>query len=334
MLEHGVEDGKELAHASYQGHLLRLTQGQKAMVEGLKNRIMAHAHQSGHVKGGPNMRTTTTDRTLAPMGATVTVERGHTNKLSHLLAAQGAQFRQVGDEGEGQGIADARDASEQVLLLLPEGARAEEFFQISLHKSNLLREPVDMTLDVLAHPFGSPAHTILLHGAHLDELTASRYQGREGLRVFIREGTGFQGYPLGKEGQDVGVNSIGLGELSCSLGEVPDLPWIYHPDNEAGLGQGSHQKGLKASCRFHQDELGSNGEKPVYKEREAGFIMRGLPALPGGQHSDVQGVLGDVDTHEGWNRHDLYPRPILAVYAGFRPYQPFGLARSQAGRPC
>jgi ribosomal protein S6--L-glutamate ligase len=49
--------------------------------------------------------------------------KSHTDlalSLAGVLAAQGAQFRQVGDEGEGQGIADARDASEQVLLLLPE----------------------------------------------------------------------------------------------------------------------------------------------------------------------------------------------------------------------
>src|SRR3990172_1861605 len=67
-------------------------------------------------------------------------EGGQADEGRDLPTAQGAQFRQARQEGEGRGWSDTGDALEQVLLLPPQGACAKARGQVGVQLLQLLLE--------------------------------------------------------------------------------------------------------------------------------------------------------------------------------------------------
>ena len=102
MLKHGVEDEKELVHASHQSHLFGLARCAQTGVKGLDDRVIASSHQSGHVKGRSHGGPSTPNGAFTSEGATIAVERSDPYQSSDLLAVQGAQLRELCQEGKGQ----------------------------------------------------------------------------------------------------------------------------------------------------------------------------------------------------------------------------------------
>ena len=95
MLEHGVEEDEQLAHASCEGHLLRLTRGQQPLVEVPDDRVVAAGHQRTHVESGADPGASSPYGTFAPQRAAVPVEGSHSHEGSGLSSIQGAQLWQV-----------------------------------------------------------------------------------------------------------------------------------------------------------------------------------------------------------------------------------------------
>ena len=96
MLDHGVEDGQQLAHASYEGYLLGLASGQQPLIKGSNEGIVAAGYQRPHVEGRSHLGASTPDSALAPQRAAVPIEGSHSHQGGDLPAVQGAQLRQVG----------------------------------------------------------------------------------------------------------------------------------------------------------------------------------------------------------------------------------------------
>ena len=57
-----------------------------------------------------------------------------------------------------------------------------------------------------------------------------------------------------KESQDMGVNTIGLGELSQSTGEVTHLTRVDDGDAMSGIDQFSDEPSFVTSGSFHNDQ--------------------------------------------------------------------------------
>ena len=66
MLDHGVEDDEQLAHAGCEGQLLRLTCGQQTVVEVPDNGVGAAGYQCPHVQDGSDPSASTPDAAFAP----------------------------------------------------------------------------------------------------------------------------------------------------------------------------------------------------------------------------------------------------------------------------
>ena len=147
MLDHGIEDGEQLVHAGGEGHLLGFACLAEAPVEDPNYRVAA----SGHVEGCSHGGSSTPHRALAPQGPAVPVKWGHPGQSRDLFASQGAQFRQVGQEGQRQDRTNPRDASEQVLLLSPEGAILDGVPKLLVQLSQLPFQPKDVGLEPLAY---------------------------------------------------------------------------------------------------------------------------------------------------------------------------------------
>src|SRR5512137_2339687 len=65
MFEHGVQDGKQLTHASGKGYFLGLAGGTQAMVEGTDDGVVASSYQGSHVESRPYRVSPTPNRALA-----------------------------------------------------------------------------------------------------------------------------------------------------------------------------------------------------------------------------------------------------------------------------
>jgi hypothetical protein len=122
MFDHRVQDDQELAHAGRQGHFPGLARPTKAVVKGLDYRVIPAGRQSRHIEGSADPSPSAPDHPLAPEAATVSIERGHPYQRGNLMAVQGAQFGELGQEGDGYYWANPRDTTQQVVFLTPQGA--------------------------------------------------------------------------------------------------------------------------------------------------------------------------------------------------------------------
>jgi len=74
MLEHSVEDEKQLAHAGHQCHLLGFAGRQQSLIEFPHHWVAACGDKSTHVQCRSDVGSPTPDTTTATEGARVTVE--------------------------------------------------------------------------------------------------------------------------------------------------------------------------------------------------------------------------------------------------------------------
>ena len=79
MLEHGVEDNEQLAHARCEGQLLGLAGGQQTPVEVPDDWVVLASHQRPHVQDGAEPGASAPDGPFASQRAAVSVEGGHTH---------------------------------------------------------------------------------------------------------------------------------------------------------------------------------------------------------------------------------------------------------------
>ena len=118
VLDHRIQDDQQLAHAGGEGHFLGLACCQEPLIEGGKDWIVADGDQGRHIQSRAHVGTPSPTGSLPAELATVPAERGYANESGDLPAVECAQFGEAGQQGEGQGWADARYAAQQVFPLL------------------------------------------------------------------------------------------------------------------------------------------------------------------------------------------------------------------------
>ena len=188
MLEDGVEDNEQFAHTSDQGHLFRFTGRQQLLVEVADDRVVAAGHQRSHIEDGPHPGASAPDGAFATQGATVPVEGSHAHQGGDLLAVEGAQFGQVGQQSEGELLPHAGNGAQEIILLSPHGTLAESLTQPSVQVFQLLFQPGDVGLDAGTDGTDGGAQPVLLRDQHSHHLVPAGRQGVEhpGLGVFER----------------------------------------------------------------------------------------------------------------------------------------------------
>src|SRR5207248_10540081 len=98
----------------------------------------------------------------------------------------------------------------------------------------LLLKPLDGLADGGPDALGrrGSAEPILFGGDHVDDLTATDYEGFEFLSLGITQRTKRRANFVGEEGKDGGVDGVSLSELAGGLGKVADLARIDRHDGE------------------------------------------------------------------------------------------------------
>jgi hypothetical protein len=295
MFDHRVQDNQELAHAGGQSYFPGLARRTKAVVKGLDDGVISAGCESRHIEGSPYPGPPAPDHPFASEAATVSVEGGDTYQSGNLVAAQSAQFRKVGQEGDGHHPADAGDATQQVVLFSPEGALPQGAFQVIIQISQLLLQPADMVLNSLAHGFRSSGPPpILLRSKHLDHLVAPGQEGGQFLGLNIRQRIWRGSHRLRKVGQGLGIQPVGLGQPASSPGEVSNLAGIDHGQGQTSSSQCSSQRHLEPARGLQYHQFWVELRQSLDYLSDSRSIIRHAPGITVGTHGDIQLIFGDV----------------------------------------
>ena len=178
-----------------------------------------------------------------------------------------------------------------------------------------------------------------LRGHHVQELTAARHEGPQGLQGRLRPRPRRGVNPFRNEREEGRIQPVGFRERSGGVGEVADLARIGPHHREFGGGQGGDQRRFVSPGRFEDDERGRHGTEALDGGDDASDLVRRGPrraVRPAGHH-EIR--LGDIDTDEDGGRchrvlhgHRDPSWPSLAN-AGHAPTQLFGLADETPATP-
>lgn len=73
---------------------------------------------------------------------------------------------------------------------------------------------------------------------HLEHLATARQYGIERAGRIIGERPWVGMHPLGKKGEGVGIDTVGLRDLACRTREVADLTWVGNHQRHRRCSQG------------------------------------------------------------------------------------------------
>src|SRR5918999_1288131 len=316
MLDHRVQDDQELAHAGGQSHFPGLARRTKAVVKGLDDGFIPVGGKARHIKGSPHSGLSAPDSPFAPEAAAVSIEGGDSYQRGNPVAAQSAQFRKVGQQGDGHHPADSWDAAQQIVLLSPEGTLPQGVVQVIIQISQLLFQPADMVLDPLAHCFRpSGPQPILLGSKHLDDLVPPSQEGGQFLSL--------------------GIQLIGLRQLAGSSGKVSNLAGIDHGHGQPSTSQSARHGHLESARGLQYHQFWVELSQSLDYLDDTWSIVSHAPSLASGTHGDIQLVFGDVYSYVRIFRFQCLPPywPFLARCGLCWPRQLFGLFPERSWRP-
>src|SRR3954449_9636209 len=98
----GVEDGEELAGDGDEGDHLGLCGGAEAFAEGLEDGVVTGRDEGGQEQGGAHALASAGDHALAFPLAGLAGVGGKAGEACDLLAVEGSELGQLGDEGSGR----------------------------------------------------------------------------------------------------------------------------------------------------------------------------------------------------------------------------------------
>ena len=113
------------------------------------------------------------------------------------------------------------------------------------------------------------AESVGFHTDHLDHLTAAGDQFGQCLTVGVGKGARFGTDPFGEQGNNLGVERIGLGQPTHGAGEIADLAWVDHGKRQTGAGQGGSNRDLETPGGLQHDEGRVQGQEIVDELLEA-----------------------------------------------------------------
>jgi transposase len=324
MFDHRVQDDQELAHAGREGYFPGLARPTKAVVKGLADGVISAGGQNSHIEGSPHPGPSAPDSPLAPEAAAVS-----------LVATQSAQFRKVGQQGDGHHPADPWDAAQQIVLFSPEGTLLQGAFQVIPQISQLLLQPADMVLDSPTHRFSRGPQPILLGSKHLDHLVAPGQEGGQFLSLGIRQRIERGSHRLSKVSQDLGIQPVSFGQPAGSSGEVSNLAGIDQGQGQSSTSQSCSHRHLESArgLQYHQFRVELSQSRDYLGDTWS--IVSHAPSISSGTHGDIQLVFGDVYPYVRPFRFQCLPPywPFLARYGLFWPRQLFGLFPERSWRP-
>ena len=225
----------------------------KAFRTGL-SRLAARAPMK---RAARTLATAAADEALAAPLAGLAGEGREAGEGCDLLAVEGAEFGQFGDEGARNDRADARHGGEEVLLVAPGRRAAHGVIDVVIDAGEFLLERVEEAGDALLEPRGGPLLALAFGADHVNDLPPARTRWAS-RRVASSGSARGSGLVASREvGDDRRIDGVGLGTLADRLGEGADLGRIDDDNRQASGSQRRSRNGLEATGGFQGDECGA-----------------------------------------------------------------------------
>ena len=131
VFHHRVHDHEELPHAGDQRCLLSLTSIDQPVIKLPNFLVVLSGRQGCHVEGFSDRRAAAPGRALSTVFAAVLARRGNACEFSNLSAVCLSKFGELGHENMGSCFCHAWNRAEKLLLLMPESAVLDSFFDLT-----------------------------------------------------------------------------------------------------------------------------------------------------------------------------------------------------------
>ncbi len=215
LCDEGVEDRKELAHASDYHDFELFTRFLEPLGELPNDGVVVSGGDRRHVQRAADLTATSPDALLALPGARLNVPGGYSYKRGDLLAVEPAQFGQAAQEHGAGDMANSLDASEYLVFVAELFVGLDGLGDQRLELVHLTLDELEGLLDALSGALiGYRFQMTLLLGLHVGQLAPASYEGGEFLVLWGRPGTRLWLDDVGEAGDDGGVDPVGFGEDS------------------------------------------------------------------------------------------------------------------------
>ena len=209
-LEHGVEDHDDPAHHCHQRDFFELAACKQPFIKLLAQRIKADRTQRAHVKLASDRISSAPDDPAAPPGAAVIGERSDSDQGGGGLAAERAQFGQLGQHRGAEHLAHPRKAAQHLALAAP-GLRAPHgLVEVIVDLGDAALQVSDMLAQLFTHLRAGALKSLLLRHAHLEQLVAPGgqflYAWVSGIQRRSRHGL----LALREQREQPGIDAVGL----------------------------------------------------------------------------------------------------------------------------
>ena len=277
--------------------------------EGLDDGVAASGSQGRHVEDTADGFSSAADGAFALVLSAVTIEGSQADEGGDLLAVEFAQFGDIGDEGGGSDAAESWDRLYELGFLAPVVIGLDEL----LDAVDLAFEYLEDGLDALSGRFDvSRLETVGLHGPQVDELSSASDELLD-FGLFFRGLLGGRRLGLlGKEGQDTGIEAVGLGDQAEAASEIADPAGIDDGHVVAGVEELSDELPLVAAGGFEDDAAARRlREERLELLMSGGVVGQGM-SLTGGEEVEIERGFGNVDSD---------PSEVRAIH-GVVPFLP------------
>ena len=296
---HGVEDGEKLSGDGDDCDFLRSGSVCDGIEEAFETGVCANGTEGGHVESVAHAASSALDVLASPAMPAVIVERCEAGQGADLLWRQGAEFGQMGHEGQRRYFADARRRGQpfefcgefDVAPCVP----VDLGFDGSDPVAKTFDDDVDIGDDAGVKGIGTMA---LFQGSQLDELIAPPGQRRQSLAISGRGGVGFWLNHLAEIRQTDRIDPVGLGEASTHLGKAARLHRIKPTRGNAMFAERMTQEPVMNAGCLEDDETIRAGKRG--RERLDGvFVIGNALAALAARVENIEEGLGNVAAKDG-----------------------------------
>src|SRR6476646_7808922 len=291
MFDHRVKNRQQFTHASDQGEFGRFACGAQPFVESCDDRVTSTGNQGGHVECCTNSGPATPDYATASEGTAVTVERSDPGQCCNLFTVELPEFGELGQQGTANHRTDCGDASEQVLVFLPDWASTNALIEVLVGTPKFGLQPADVSSDTLCDGLRYCTEAVFFGDDHLSELPSTDNQCSQLEQGLIGQGAHSRTHSFGEAGQDHSIDSVSFGQLTSGFGKVSNLTGVNHHHGKFSTDQSTRQLMLDSTCSFEHDQSRVDFCQSCDQRLNTRFVIRNRFPFPRRSYSDVEGCF-------------------------------------------
>ena len=331
-----VEDHQQFAHASDDDELERFSLGFQALGERSDDRIATSCCQGGHVQDAADRGSAAPDGAFALKASTVSIERCQADQRGDFLSVEKTEFREFRQQRCDGDRSDTGSRLDDRALVFPFVIGFEQREDLLFNAFDLFVQQIDDLLHAFADGFGCERFPpAFLGGSQVDELTSACDELGEFLLFFMGIGKSSRSNVLPEPGDDLRIESIGLGQNAEASGEVAHLTRIDDSYEMIGVCKFSNNASLIPAGGFHNDQATSHVRQLRTQLLQPRSVVGNRELLSFGKNTNVERVLGDVDADKRCDRTVHGFVPVLQMRARCNVTSRLALAavRAHSKRP-